>query len=477
MSQACENFVQSKVVSIGNFDVVEKTGYPTVIDIQNAGLFAMRRLCLENGLKWENGTCKYSAEQCTVKSSQTCFKGLQDPLGAGKLKSCASIPEGTEGSCCLKRPPVEAWASASAAITGGLGAGYATYLDLKNGSALPKNHFKNMSYVSYKNTEHNVFGYDKNNIADISVGVNQKACDLLGGNWDKIHLKCNLKPNYQRKVRHTCVIPSVGVPTQSGKSRETWSAQDLAEAKAACSKLKGEFSKTKGCVVKYKTPSLQELKSNPLFIEKNIASCQKNKGFFNSRNVVYKEQHGNKCVIGVPYENIRKFCELPSSRISKDGKPTPPGFYNVPPFRYNTNYKGGAFNMKAKKGQPTWNKSDWLCAGTKSYCDMHEMDYQSNPLASNAGCYESVGEKWTEFFLGKTMVRNFKRDVVENVKDAYTNCGGGPKASFGNELKGVGCGIAAAVGGTGEFLGDTIKDVGDSIVHVGRDIGNFFSHL
>ena len=75
------------------------------------------------------------------------------------------------------------------------------------------------------------------------------------------------------------------------------------------------------------------------------------------------------------------------------------------------------------------------------------------------------------------MVRNFKRDVVENVKDAYTNCGGGPKASFGNELKGVGCGIAAAVGGTGEFLGDTVKDVGDSIVHVGKDIGNFFSHL
>ena len=49
-----------------------------------------------------------------------------------------------------------------------------------------------------------------------------------------------------KKVRHTCVIPSVGVPTQSGKSREIWSAQDLAEAKAACSKLKGEFSKQKG---------------------------------------------------------------------------------------------------------------------------------------------------------------------------------------------------------------------------------------
>ena len=81
MSQACENFVQSKVVSIGNFDVVEKTGYPTVIDIQNAGFLQCAGFCLENGLKWENGTCKYSAEQCTVKSSQTCLKDTRSSWG------------------------------------------------------------------------------------------------------------------------------------------------------------------------------------------------------------------------------------------------------------------------------------------------------------------------------------------------------------------------------------------------------------
>ena len=39
-----------------------------------------------------------------------------------------------------------------------------------------------------------------------------------------------------------------------------------------------------------------------------------------------------------------------------------------------------------------------------------------NPLAKNGRNF-SLGRQWYEF----------KRDVVENAKDAYTNCGGGPK--------------------------------------------------
>lgn len=468
MAQACEAYIQSNVAAAGTWGMqTDQPGYPTSTDMDNAGLFAMKRICIERGLEWDKDQqmCKYTKSQCTVDSKGTCDKGLEDPLGAGKFSSCSKVPVGTQGKCCLKRPPSDAWGDvAFGAATMGSGALLA---GLATGATIPPNHFKNMSYTTFNNHKHNVFGYTKDNIADVQVNVDHGTCGMLGGRWDSVKLKCNLKPNYQQASQHTCVVERVGKPSgKSGKkSREAWTAAETEKAEAACKKIKGTFTPANGCVITYKTPSLKQLKTNPLLIESNVAHCTKLKGFYQARNVVYKEQHGKQCIIGMPYENVRKWCEIPSSRLHPNGKPVK-GFYDVPPFRYNTNYKGKAFDKDGK-----WNRSDWLCAATKSYCDKHEMDFQSNPLASNAGCYEPVGEEWAEFIFGKTMVRNFKRDIVENVRDAYTNCGGGPHANVGNELKGIGCGAAAAVGGTAEFVGDTAKDVGKSVVKVGEDVG------
>ena len=462
MSNPCATYAEQQVDNlVGTFDSTPKqVGYPTKEDYNNARTFAMKRICLEQGLEWTNNTCQYSKDQCTVQTTGTCYKGLQDPLGAGKIQGCNNVAVGFENighsPCCLKRPPLFGQRERAP-----------VYAGMTN--PLPPNQFENMSYATFNNTKHNVFPYSKDVVAPVALNVSQSTCAYLHpvASWDKVALKCNVQPAYQQSSVHTCTIPGIGQPSmQAGKSREHYTDDEQKQAQAACAKVGGAFSTTNGCVVSY---SLKDLDKDATLVDKHIQDCHRKKGFYNIRNIAYKEYQGGQCINGMIYAPVRRFCELPSSRVDKKGKPFT-GLYNVPPFRYNTNYSGKAFDFRMKKANDLWTKDDWLCASTKSYCDKFEMSYNSDATASkNPGCYEPTGENIAEDIFGKTMVRNFKRDVIENTEDAYQNCGGG--------VAGVACGTGAAVAGTGEFIRDTVNDVGKSVGKIGEDIGNFFGHV
>lgn len=470
MSNPCDTYALKQVDDlVGTFDSTpDKPGYPTQDDYERARNFAIKRICLERGFEWNDDTksCHYTQDQCTVKTTGTCYQGLQDPLGAGTLTGCNKISVGFENMghspCCLKRPPLFPKKESSP-----------TYVGLDK--PLPPNSFQNMSFATFDNTEHNVFPYTKDKVGTLEINVPEKTCAYLQGvgQWDKLTLTCKVNPTYAQSSIHTCTIPDIGEPDgQGGKSLETMTPAELKAAQAACTKVEGTFSATNGCVVRY---AIDDLEKNPDLIDQHIEDCHSKKGFYNIRNIDYKEYQNNQCINGMIYAPVRKMCEMPSSRVDSKGDPTT-GLYEVPPFRYNTKYSGQAFDFEAKKADDLWVKNtdgtrkDWLCAATKSYCDKFEMSYNSDATGSkNPGCYESTGENIAEMVFGKTMIRNFKRDVIENTEDAYNNCGGG--------VAGVACGAGAAVAGTGEFIGDTVKDVGESVGKVGEDIGNFLGHI
>ena len=361
-------------------------------------------------------------------------------------------------------------------------------------------------------------------------------CDELGGSWDHVTSTCKISP--YPTVSHQCVYgmgtatgsaaqsPDEASCTAAGGhwdatktfsleekvfpcvvSANALSAPMKAAAKEACEKVAGEgiWDEEHGwCREIMPTHQVKEiLQAKDITVKgkdktpadslarKNRRECQKKKGIYFTHNIPYLEYRSSQGGCALGNKLGRRFCEVPTSRTDKDNMPMD-GFYDVPPWMYNSalcdesqgctgstpGYDGSfPFTVEMKDGNQNatkWDKSEWLCHGTRAYCDKMEVDWNKDPTGTDPGCHVSTAQSIFENIFGTTMTRNFKRDVIENAEDAYKKCGGGK--SVGGDIAGAFCGAGAAIVGGFEFIGDTMVDLGKSIDKGFKAAGNWFAH-
>lgn len=128
---------------------------------------------------------------------------------------------------------------------------------------------------------------------------------------------------------------------------------------------------------------------------------------------------------------------------------------SFPVARSETSASGGGSTTSV-----SWTgRTDWQCHATPAYCDRMEVDFSADPLVTDKnpypGCVVSTAQGIFENIFGTTIVRNFRRDVIENSESAYKACGGGFAGAF--------CGTGAALGGISKTVGSDLADVGKAI--------------
>lgn len=119
-------------------------------------------------------------------------------------------------------------------------------------------------------------------------------------------------------------------------------------------------------------------------------------------------------------------------------------------------------------------RKDWMCHASQAYCNKKEVDFGGNPMSSSleGGCYLKAQQAFFENIFGKTMVRNFRRDIIENSESAYHSCSKN-KGDAGSQIAGSLCAAGAALAGSFEWAGDGIVDLGKSIGDGFKDIGHW----
>ena len=261
-------------------------------------------------------------------------------------------------------------------------------------------------------------------------------------------------------------------------------------------------------------------------VTKNRVDCEYKGGTYKTYNVPYSEwrlvyrdddQHTqHDCSPTSPIPRMR--CEIPSTNVTSSGDPVA-GMFDAPAWIYNaygtdpalrndetpappspvaalasdsydapvtdlgvssTTWLQDAFDLSwpdtqasgegdvraewAKPKDGMKNRADWMCHATRAYCNQKEVDFGNNPLAAGdkGGCHINAAQAFFENIFGKTLVRNFRRDVVENSESAFKSCSGN-RSGAGHQILGGMCAGGAALAGGVEWLGDGLNDLGKTI--------------
>ena len=347
-------------------------------------------------------------------------------------------------------------------------------------------------------------------------------CAEVGGVFNEANMTCSTNPHPM--VVHECVLGNIGFPDGTAArenlgdpvSAAALTEQQFAEAKEACANMGrgygASFDVGKGCRIHMPT-----LKNSELFAEANAKKgnvsklvnnnktwCQNAGGTYYTHRLTYNEmrqtyndgtRHQRECVQGGMGQ--RKYCELPTSRITNKGKRMT-GFYTTPAFVYHgvgvdpalvgkkpssvrlqqqqpdsssqlqsmqgyaySTWPGNVFpsdTASSTEGGVTWTREkDWMCHAPKAYCDRMEVDWTADPQAEKyPGCKITTFQGVMENIFGSTITRNFRKYVIEGYASANKACHGGVAGFF--------CGTGAAIGGWYQSAGEDIAAAGKGIV-------------